>query len=888
MRRSARPIETIPVRRGADYGGKARRLATLARAGFPVPAAWAFPLEAGRLVLREALGEAGDPESLLRAAAEHPERFVPWREQVATTVLPTPVAEGLRRAHRTLRAQGATSFAVRSSGALEDTGGGASAGLYTSVLGVRSEAGLLAAARRCFAAVLDERVVRFARLRGRAEFFESGLLVQALVPAEAAGICFTADPLTGEEDRIRVEVVRGLGAALAAGRASPDVYELERESARPRDRLLGRQDVRLVPDERGGLKEEAISEEERSRPCLSPEDLRAIATLAVRVERHFRSPQDIEFALAAGRLYLLQARPMTLATSRDAEPPRRRRTFPRRDTAGSGTHTIWSNVNVGEALPEVPTPLTWSVAGAFGERGFRIAFESVGCSPPEGVRLTSTFRGRIYMNLSAILGTLAQVPGLDPETVLFLGGGRQLQLPMAIEPLGSHTAFLARLPIAAGRFVRRNLRIGRLVSRFEARFEQGIERIERIDLRVLAPLALDRMLGETLRLLDEAGEVLLVAYGNLLALGVSLHLLLRTALREEAPRLQRELLTGLADLDSTTPTLALWELAEGLRHEETARRWVLQEAATARPALEDMPAGPSREALYRFLREHGHRGPWEAELAAPRWREAPGLLLAALRGYLQDARSPLEASHALRAVRLHAEETLRRRLPPGARSAALRLLGGVRHFVRLREHLRDRVVRVLWEVRRIALEASARFEGSEPDVGEDAAFFLRLEELRSALRQELGEVADLVTMRRAQHARMQALPAPPPLFVGAPAAEPPPPPRDGRLLGHPTCAGRVQGQVRKVLRPEEATTMHPGEVLVLRAADVGLSPLFPTAAAVVTDLGGALSHAAIVLRELGVPSVLGTIHATTMLRTGDWVEVDGAAGIVRRIEGPDP
>ncbi len=887
MRRSARPIEAIPPRRGADYGGKAQRLAVLARAGFPVPAAWAIPIEAGRIVLRSALGEEGEPEQILRVAARL-ERVAAMRDRVATAPLPEPVAAALRRAYAALRSLGVESFAVRSSGRTEDAPYHAAAGRYATVLGVRSEAGLLAAARRCFAEALSERAARFAASRADARVFELGLLVQALVPAETAGVCFTADPLTGEDDRLRVEAVWGLGSALADGRLTPDVYELEKGSAQIRDQLLGTKTFRLCPEPRGGLREEPIPESERRSPCLQPEALRALTALAERVERHLRAPQDLEFAFSDGRLYLLQARPLT-ALPPSTRPRRAGRrgavVRPRLD----GSRTLWSNVNVGEALPEVPTPLTWSVGGAFAEQGFRVAFESLGCSAPEGVRLVSTFRGRLYLNLSAILGTLAQVPGLDPALVLRLGGGERLQLPEPIEPLGSRTSFLLRLPFAASRLARRNLRIGRLVADFERRFQSSRDRLACIDPRVLAPLALDRVLGEALQMLDDAGEVLLVAYGNLLALTVVLHTLLRTSMNQEAERLQRELLTGLSDLEAVAPTLALWRLAERMRQEPSARAWLLEAAEEAKSPTECTPPGPLRTTWLHFLETHGHRGPWEAELAAPRWREEPALLLSALRGHLQAAdqgESVLAIVHRRRAVRRRAEEELRGRLPPLAREAAFGLLSGVRRFLRLRERLRDRVVRALWEVRRLALEASARFAGREPDAGEDAAFFLLLEELRSALREELGEVAGRAAVRRSQHARNRAWPAPPPLFVGAPPATPPPPPRDGRLVGHPACAGVVKGQVRKVSRPEQASALRPGEILVLRAADVGLSPLFPVAAAVVTDLGGALSHAAIVLRELGVPAVLGTVHASSTLRTGEWVEVDGSAGIVRRIEEP--
>ncbi len=204
--------------------------------------------------------------------------------------------------------------------------------------------------------------------------------------------------------------------------------------------------------------------------------------------------------------------------------------------------------------------------------------------------------------------------------------------------------------------------------------------------------------------------------------------------------------------------------------------------------------------------------------------------------------------------------------------------------MRLRERLRGYVTEVLGMFRRVALDASARIARSEPDAGDDAAFFLTLDELHPVLRGEMPRTVALVRQRRRQYARDCAQPDPPDTFVGYPPPAPPPPPTMDALAGLGASSGIVEGVARIVSAPADAAALSPGEVLVAPYADVGWSPLFLVASAVVTDLGGPLSHAAIVLREYGVPAVVNVKVGTRVLHDGDRIRVDGDAGIVYVLE----
>jgi pyruvate,water dikinase len=288
-----------------------------------------------------------------------------------------------------------------------------------------------------------------------------------------------------------------------------------------------------------------------------------------------------------------------------------------------------------------------------------------------------------------------------------------------------------------------------------------------------------------------------------------------------------------------------------------------------------------------MLDRYGHRAVREVELAEPRWRENPRFLLDAVRMQLlheahgHDSLVLLE--RRIEAVRVEADAALRK-LPAPARPALRGVLSVVRRYVRRREELRSQIAHVLGMFRRVALDASRRMLVREPELGADPAFMLTASELHAFLRGELRSVRALTVLRRRQYARDLGLPDPPDTFVGYPP--PPalnvPPPRAGRLSGLAASAGQVEGRVR-VLRSPDASMMEPGEILVVPAADVGWTPLFVTAGGLVSELGGPLSHACVVAREYGLPAVVSVRSATSTLKTGDRVRLDGSLGTVELI-----
>lgn len=894
MTPSVRRIESLSPSRAASFGGKAKNLAAMARAGLPVPAAYAVSADLADEVARAVLAPKDMPEALLRASSREitAERLDELRGRVMRAPLPPAVDEALGHAMDDLMARGATAIAVRSSSVHEDDEQRSAAGIHETVLGVATREELSLAIRTVISSILTPRAIAYLRAtlhaspsarqpRQRAPEMQLGVAVvmQAMVPADVAGVLFTENPISGDGGEMLLNASYGLGTTVVDGTVSPDTWRIDKGSGWIRDHVVGAKAIaaRFVAGK--GIVLEDVAPADRLRSSLSEVALERVVALGRRVETQLGGGRDIEWAMSGGTLFLLQARPISVLGTQ----PKARRARSALDRA----RTVWSNLNVGEALPGVATPLTWSVLSKFSDAGFRRAFAALGCSVPKDAELVGSFRGRIYLNMSEFTAIAGQVPGLSPRAILSLGGGGELnELELRAERRG-RTAFVARLPLTAARFVRQNHDLSGKVAAWEQRFLAEKARALAVDLRLLSASALHHVLTDVERMLDGAGLVMLNVYGNLLATVVALRALLSTLLTidgAELDRVLRTLITGLADVDSAEPGLELLRIAE-LAQSEPETRAAL---AADRPTLASLPAGPTLDRLRAFLVRWGDRGSREAEIAEPRWQEDPSLLLATLRLHvLSEHRvSARDIEERQRAVRADAESSLLSSLPMLARPAARSLLELTQRFLRMRERLRAHVVTVLGLYRRVALDASRRIQAMEPGCGEGAAFFLTVEELHAVLIGEASSLSPRITTRRLQFERDRALPAPPDTFVG----QPPPPVALKELVllrGLGASAGKAHGRARLLLRPEDAARLLPGEILVAPQADVGLSPLFLACGAVLADLGGPLSHASIVARELGIPAVVNLKNATSVIRDGDLLEVDGDEGIVRIVQRAD-
>lgn len=860
-----------------NVGGKAARLAWLRRHGFLVPETWVLPQKAFVAALRE-LSPACEPRSLLRSASGRAvyTRAAEARQEILSAKLPSHLAEEIEELWAKHGASAPWGFAVRSSATCEDGALVSMAGLAESVLGVRGAPGLIDAVRRVWASIASGRALGYLAAHGVRDV-GMAVVLQPIVRATAAGVMFTRKailPASGARERI-INAGFGLGSPVVDGVTTPDMLRVAEDGTVIESTTARKLRAAVVGD--AGLTEIAV--ERPDDPALSPEKIRELADVARRLEAVEDVAWDVEFACEGDRVWIVQARHVT------------GRGFPE----GGDATTVWSSVNVGEALPGVATPFTWSIAGDYSESGFRKAFGTLGCAVPKHARLVGNVHGRFYLNLSEFMRIAAQVPWLDPRTLVELGGGSGGE-ELASQVGGvSHKGFYARLPLTATRLLREQLRLDDHVAKFEAEADQTFRLHNALDLAILPDEGVARKIRDVQVLLERTGDVMLTCASSALGSHIILKGVLSRVEPEGAEKLTHDLTRGIRDLESARPAIGVMRIVELARRDPEALEALVKDGLT----VSAIPDGPAKRALLSFLDLYGDRAVREAELSTPRWKEDPRPVLAmlriALRGEARDvepqlARAKSEADAEMQRLvpRLRlAEQTLVRHLVARAQKAARR-----------REQMRTWVTRVLGMMRDVALDADRRLLRLVPELASDWAdlrakgsslaathtvFFLTVDEVVNALRASRTDLAPLVRARRAEYMRDQARPDPPRTFIGVPPSVQLPPAGGDVLRGTGASSGVVEGSARVLLSAAQMTELLPGEILVVHTTDVGWTPLFCIAAGVVTALGGPLSHAAVVARELGVPSVVNVDGVTRVVKTGDRLRVDGDRGVVERL-----
>lgn len=861
----------------AHVGGKAERLAWLKKNGLLVPPTWVLSQKVFAAAVRQ-LSPACEPRSLLRAASGRAvyTRAADAREEILHAPLPDGLEDELAALWEAYAATAPWGFAVRSSATCEDGALVSMAGLAETVLGVRGPEALARAVRSVWASIASGRALGYLAAHGVRDV-GMGVVLQPMVRATAAGVMFTRSA-SARERVINAGV--GLGSPVVDGVTTPDMLRLGADGAVLSATIARKARATVVGAD--GLEEVAVARPDE--PALSAEQVHALADVASKLEGLEDIAWDVEFAIEGDRVWLVQARHVTGLG------------FPE----GGDANTVWSSANVGEALPGVATPFTWSVAGAYSEAGFRKAFGTLGCTVPKSAVLVGNVHGRFYLNLTEFMRIAAQVPWLDPRTLVDLGGGSGGdELAMQLGEV-SHKAFFAKLPITTTRLVKEQLRIDDHVARYEDEAERALRDHQALDLAILPDEGVGRKFRDVQELLERTGDVMLTCASS--ALGS--HILLKGVLSRvakthgaDAERLAHDLTSGIRDLESARPAIGVMRIVNLARREPTARTILEQEAAT----IDALPDGPTKRALVTFFELYGDRAVREAEISTPRWKEDPRPVLAMIRVALRSDAHDVEVQLTRAKSAADAEMVrLVKRLNFAEQTAVRHLVARAQKAARLRERMRTWVTRVLGMMRDVALDADRRLLRLVPELGKDwtalrasthptslgnihTVFFLTIDEVVHALRASRTDLAPLVRARRAELARDQARPDPPRTFIGAPPPVQLPPSGGDVLRGTAASSGVVEGRARVLLSASQMGELLPGEILVVHTTDVGWTPLFCIAAGVVTELGGPLSHAAIVARELAVPSVVNVDGVTRALKTGDRIRLDGDTGLIEKL-----
>lgn len=869
-------------------GGKGANLGEMVKAGFPVPPGFCVTTAAFQRFITQA-----DPDWLygqldqIEAADLDATRQI--GAQIRDHLRQTPIPADIRDAVLSAWEQQGTSnaFAVRSSATAEDLPDASFAGQQDTYLNVRGEEALLAAVRDCWASLFTDRAILYRIQNGFSHReVQLSVVVQRMVLPDISGILFTADPVSNHRQIATIDASYGLGEALVAGLVSADLYKIDKRNWQVVEAQIADKQLAIRPAANGGTYQETLSEQLRHARVLSDQQAVALAQIGVRIEAHYGRPQDIEWAIEQGAIYILQARPIT--TLFPLPEPR-----PRDDDLH-----VYVSFNHAQVMTDPMPPMAHSVLRIFLPFG-------KGDDDTYNPYLASA-GGRLYVDITPLLRNRLlgrRLPNiLNIADPLIAAGVKQIvdRESFAVNAQATHRA-------STGAFLHFALPVLRKVLGllWFKRPEEGVTAatnlINRINQQGEARLAaaapglprlrvVQQLLNETFK--NEVGNLAPYVGTGIVARGLLGRLTEGSANPDDLTAVQR----GVTGNVTTEMDLRVGDLADIARQSPKLTAYLL--SATQEMDLSDsiavLPGGPEfLQAWHSFLQDYGMRGPGEIDITRPRWNDDPRSLLQVIAGNLQTGTMGGHRQHQrqLMAEGTAAGERLIQAanhglLGPLRSRLARRLVRVVRGYVPTREHPKFMIIRLFGQVRAVILEtAAALVADNRLDCLEDV-WYLALPEVIHAIEHPEEELRPRIQQRRAEMARYWQM-RPPRVITSdgeiptvhyakgdLPA---------GALPGNPVSAGVVEGVARVILDPTREV-LNKGEILVAPFTDPGWTPLFINAAALVMEVGGMMTHGSVVAREYGIPAVVGVLDATTLLQTGQRIRVDGDKGYVELLD----
>jgi len=844
----------------AVVGGKAAHLGELSRIeGIRVPAGVCVTTDAFRRVLQGAPSLEDQLTLLSRLNPDDREAIHTRSAQIRRTLerieIPDDLAAAIIRA--LARLGGRAAFAVRSSATAEDWPGASFAGQHDSYLNVVGPAAILQHVSRCWASLFTERAVTY-RLRNGVDHRRvyMAVVVQQMVFPQAAGILFTADPVTSNRRIASVEASLGLGEALVSGRVNPDVYTVRDGDIVAREVAPKQRAIRASPA--GGTEEQQIEPAQRRQAALTDAQVVQLARLGRRIEAHFGCPQDVEWCLVDDGFQIVQSRPITTL-------------FPIPERGDAANH-VYVSVGHQQMMTDPMKPLglsVWQLTAArpMYEAGGRLFVDvTQDLVPPATRARLLEVLGRGDPLIRDALETILERDDFVP-TLLDEGPGEP--------PAGGAQAQIETDPAIVTELMRRN-QASIAALRRDVRTKSGSALLDFIlaDIQELKRILFD----------PQSHRVFMSAMEATWWLNERLHEWLGE--KNTADTLTQSVPNNV----TSEMGLALLDVADVIRPypevvallSDVRREGFLDELAEVEGGRE------ARDAIQAYLETYGMRCVGEIDITRPRWSERPTTLLPLVLANVRNF-EPGEGERRFEQGRQEAWDRERellarlRALPDGERKAdeTEAMIDRVRTFIGYREYPKYGMVSRYFVYKQALLEEAERLVRAGVLREKDDIFFLRFEELHDVVRTRQVD-DDLIRQRKEAFRSYQALTPPRVLtsdgetVAGAYRRDDLP---AGALVGLPVSAGTVEGRARVILDMAEADP-EPGDILVTAHTDPSWSPLFVTVSGLVTEVGGLMTHGAVIAREYGLPAVVGVEHATQVIQDGQRIRVNGTYGYI--------
>ncbi|MFE2975937.1 rifamycin-inactivating phosphotransferase [Streptomyces sp. NPDC059258] len=852
--------------RGATVGGKGAHLGALSRIeGARVPDGFCVTTDAFRRAMADvpSIGERLDELARLTPDDREAVRTLSARirRTIEETAVPDDIATAVTGALARFGEQ--VAYAVRSSATAEDLPTASFAGQQDTYLNIAGPAAVLWHISRCWASMFTERAVIYRQQNGiDHRTVRMAVVVQQMVFPHASGVLFTADPVTGNRKVATVDAGFGLGEALVSGLVNPDVFRVRDGEVVTRTIAAKERAVHALPA--GGTGEVAVDPQQRERPALTDAQAVRLVALGRRIEAHFGRPQDIEWCLVDDGFRIVQSRPITTLFP-----------VPARE-AGDEENHVYVSVGHQQMMTDPMKPLGLSM------------WQLTALVPMLDAG------GRLFVDVTRRLASPASRDGL----LDVMGKGDPL-VRDALETVLAHEGFVPSLPDTApaappSTDVPAPIATDpALVTELIERSRASVAALER-DIRTrTGPALFDFLLEEAFeehkRTLGDPLSIQVIMAGMDATWWLNEKLLEWLGEKNAADTLT----LSAPDNITSEMGLALLDVADVIRSRPEALAFLRNtehgQDATFLDDLEQVAGGAeAREAIEAYLDRYGMRCVGEIDITRPRWRERPTMLVPVIldnvRNFAPGA-AERRFEQGLGKARQKEQDVLSRlrALPDGDRKAdeTRRMIDRVRTFIGYREYPKYGIISRYFVYKQALMAEAGRLVRAGVLPEKEDVFHLTFQEFHEAVRTNRVD-EQLIRRRKEEFRSYQALTTPRVLtsdgeaHTGAYRRDDVP---AGALTGLPVSAGTVEGRARVILDMAEAD-LEAGDILVTTFTDPSWSPLFVGIAGLVTEVGGLMTHGAVIAREYGLPAVVGVEQATRLIRDGQRIRVHGTDGYV--------
>ena len=853
-------LEEIDKTQVALVGGKGAHLGELSRIeGIRVPAGFCVTTDAFRRMMTTVPWIDDQLDRLSRLDPDDRQAIRTLSAEIRRTLegiaIPGDLAAAITRSVTRLGGQAA--YAVRSSATAEDLPTASFAGQQDTYLNVVGLAAILQHVSRCWASLFTERAVTY-RLRNGFDhrLVHMAVVVQQMLFPQAAGILFTADPVTSNRKVVSIEASFGLGEALVAGLVNADVYKVRDGDIVAKTVATKQLAIHAWPA--GGTQELAIEPERQEQPALTDAQIVRLAQLGRRIEAHFGHPQDIEWCLVDDGFQVVQSRPITTL-------------FPVPAASDQGNH-VYVSVGHQQMMTDSMKPLGLSVWQLTTPRPMAEA------------------GGRLFVDVTRILASPASRAGF-----LEVVGKSDPLTGDALQTILERDGFIPSLPdegpgepvpgVAPATIETDPALVTELIGRSEA----SIAALKR-DIRTKSGSELlDFILAdiqELRRILFDPQSLQVIMAGMQATWWLNERLQAWLGEKNAADTLTQSVPHNV----TSEMGLALLDVADVIRpHPDVVAFLQRVEDGNFLDELPTLAGGPeARDAIRAYLDRYGMRCIGEIDITRPRWSERPTTLLPMILTNIKNF-GPGAGERRFEQGRQEAwtkeQELLERlrALPDGERKAeeTKRMIDRVRTFIGYREYPKYGMVSRYFVYKQALLDEAERLVRADVLGEKEDIFFLRFQELHDVV--HTNQMDDELIRRRKEAFRSYQALTPPRVLTSDGEAVAGAYRRDdlptGALVGLPVSAGTVEGRARVILDMAEAD-LETGDILVTAYTDPSWSPLFVAITGLVTEVGGLMTHGAVIAREYGLPAVVGVEHATRLIRDGQRIRVHGTDGYI--------